>query len=44
MVAREWLGKPISMLVFGLGYLSIMTDKENRGWHDKIADTHVVED
>jgi uncharacterized RDD family membrane protein YckC len=44
MVAREWIGKPISMLVFGLGYLSVATDKENRGWHDKIADTHVVED
>jgi uncharacterized RDD family membrane protein YckC len=44
MVLREWIGKTISLMVFCLGFLSIATDKENRGWHDKIADTHVVED
>lgn len=44
MVVREWIGKPISFLVFGLGYLWILIDENNQGWHDKLVDTYVVED
>lgn len=39
---REVVGKFISSLVFGLGYLWILWDKEKQGWHDKIANTVVV--
>ena len=41
---REWIGKLISVLplVVPLGFLWVMFDKENRGWHDKIADTKVI--
>jgi uncharacterized RDD family membrane protein YckC len=39
---REWPGKAISILALGLGYITILFDKENRGWHDKIAKTRVV--
>lgn len=44
MVIREWIGKPISMLIFCLGYLWILIDQDNQGWHDKLVDTYVVED
>ncbi|HEY40841.1 MAG TPA: hypothetical protein G4O18_03165 [Dehalococcoidia bacterium] len=39
---REILGKFISGAVFCLGYLWIAIDEEKRGWHDSIANTHVV--
>ena len=41
---REWIGKLISVLplVVPLGFLWVLFDKENRGWHDKIADTKVI--
>ena len=38
----RYVGTIISALVIGIGYLWIMIDKENQGWHDKIADTYVV--
>ena len=44
MLVREWIGKPISMVVFCLGYLWILIDQDNQGWHDKLVDTYVVED
>jgi hypothetical protein len=44
MLVREWIGKPISMFVFCLGYLWILVDQDNQGWHDKLVDTYVVED
>jgi hypothetical protein len=44
MLAREWIGKPISMVVFCLGYVWILIDQDNQGWHDKLVDTYVVED
>lgn len=44
MMLREWIGKPISMFVMGLGYLWILIDENNQGWHDHMFDTYVVED
>ena len=43
-ILRESLGKLISALplVVPLGFLWVLFDKENRGWHDKIADTKVI--
>ncbi len=42
MLAREWIGKPISGLFFLLGYLWILFDRDSQGWHDKLVSTYVV--
>jgi uncharacterized RDD family membrane protein YckC len=42
MFIREWIGKFISGLVFGLGYLWILLDRDRQGWHDKLVSTYVV--
>lgn len=42
MLFREWIGKWISGLIFSLGYLWILFDKDNQGWHDKLASTYVA--
>jgi len=42
MVLRETIGKFCSAIVFYLGFLWIIWDKNQQGWHDKIADTLVV--
>lgn len=39
---REILGKMISVLVLGLGYLWVIWDGKKQAWHDKIAGTYVV--
>ena len=39
---REVVGKWISGLAFGLGYLWVAFDEKKQGWHDKIAGTLVV--
>lgn len=39
---REIIGKWVSGLVFGLGYLWVAFDPKKQGWHDKIAGTLVV--
>jgi uncharacterized RDD family membrane protein YckC len=44
MLAREWIGKFISGLVFGLGYLWILFDKDRQAWHDKLMSTYVITD
>ena len=33
----------LSSLLLGLGYLWMLWDKDSQTWHDKIADTFVVE-
>lgn len=38
----RWLGYVPSGLVLGLGYLAMLWDSENRCWHDRMANTHVV--
>ena len=39
---REVVGKWISGLVFGLGYIWVAFDPKKQGWHDKLAGTYVV--
>ncbi len=39
---RELLGKIVSWLVLMLGFIWILFDEKNQGWHDKIASTVVV--
>jgi uncharacterized RDD family membrane protein YckC len=41
-VIARMIGYLISGLVFGLGYLWILWDKQRQGWHDKLAKTYVV--
>lgn len=39
---REVVGKFVSAIVFGLGYLWMLWDKDKQTWHDKIAGTIVI--
>lgn len=43
MLLREWIVKRASAYVFYLGFIWILIDDKNRGWHDKILDTYVVD-
>ena len=43
MLIRETIGRLISSLVFSLGLLWILIDKDNQAWHDKLMRTYVVE-
>ena len=43
MLGREWIGKSLSGLLGGLGYIWILIDRDNQGWHDKLVATFVVE-
>jgi len=43
MLLREWIGKWLSSLVLGLGFLWILFDKDRQGWHDKLGSTYVVQ-
>jgi len=43
MLIREWIGKAISGMILSLGYLWILFDQDNQGWHDKLVSTYVVE-
>lgn len=43
MFFREMIGKQISAVVFGLGYISILIDQNHQAWHDKIFNTLVIE-
>jgi uncharacterized RDD family membrane protein YckC len=38
----RYLGKVISGLALGLGYLWMLWDPQRQTWHDKIANTFVV--
>lgn len=42
VILRETIGKLISTIPFGLGFLWVAWDAKKQGWHDKIADTLVV--
>ena len=42
MLIREWIGKLVSAAVLSLGFVWILIDKENQGWHDKLMRTFVV--
>lgn len=39
---REIVGKFVSSIVCGLGFIWIGFDERKQGWHDKIADTFVI--
>ena len=41
-VLRETLGKFVSWLVFGIGFLTVAWDGKKQGWHDRMAQTYVV--
>jgi hypothetical protein len=43
MLFREWIVKKASEAIFLLGYIWVLIDEKNRGWHDKILDTYVVD-
>jgi uncharacterized RDD family membrane protein YckC len=38
----RWIGRLVSLIVFGLGYLWMLWDKEKQTWHDKMANAVVV--
>ncbi|MBL8148413.1 MAG: RDD family protein [Blastocatellia bacterium] len=42
VLIRHLFGYPISLLVFALGFLWLLWDRKQQGWHDKIARTLVV--
>jgi uncharacterized RDD family membrane protein YckC len=42
MFLREIVGRILSGLIFGLGYLWALIDKNGQAWHDKLAGTVVV--
>ena len=44
MFIREIIGKAISGFIFGLGFIWILIDVENQGWHDKLITSVVIDD
>ena len=36
MFLREIIGKAISSMVLSLGFIWILLDDKNQGWHDKL--------
>ena len=42
MLIRELVGKAISGMILSLGFLWILFDRDNQGWHDKLVSTYVV--
>lgn len=42
VMVREWIGKPLCSLPFGLGYLWVGWNKKKQGWQDLIAHTFVI--
>ena len=44
LIIRESIGKFLSTIVLGLGFILAGFDKKKQGWHDKLAKTVVVYD
>jgi uncharacterized RDD family membrane protein YckC len=42
MLVRELIGKTRSSIVFDLGFIWVLLDREHQGWHDKPVRTWVV--
>ena len=42
LLLREWVGKFLSGIVFGLGFLWVGFDEKKQGWHDKLGHTLVI--
>jgi uncharacterized RDD family membrane protein YckC len=43
-IMRHIVGYPLSILVLGLGLIWTLWDRNQQGWHDKLAKTIVVND
>lgn len=43
MVIRQTVGKLLSFSILNLGFIWIIIDNENQGWHDKILDCVVID-
>ena len=41
MLLRETIGKIVSGMIFSLGYIWVLIDKDRQAWHDKLAGTYV---
>ena len=41
-VVIRYVGYHVNSLIFGLGWLWALWDKNSQGWHDKLASTYVV--
>ncbi|MEN8252962.1 MAG: RDD family protein [Patescibacteria group bacterium] len=41
VIFREYICKPVSFLLFGLGMIAILFDKDHQAWHDKLSGTYV---
>jgi uncharacterized RDD family membrane protein YckC len=44
VLVRHLIGYPLSLLPFGLGFIWALWDSKHQGWHDKIANTIVIND
>lgn len=42
VIYRETVGKYLSAVIFSIGYLLIIVDKEKKALHDRLADTKVI--
>lgn len=42
ILLRHLVGYPLSLLCAGLGFLWIIVDAKQRGWHDRLAGTLIV--
>ncbi|MGG4496228.1 RDD family protein [Brevibacillus reuszeri] len=42
VLLREVIGKTLSLLPFGLGYMWVGWNPQKQGWHDLIAKTYVI--
>jgi uncharacterized RDD family membrane protein YckC len=43
-ILRETIGKFISSSICSLGYIWILIDESNQGWHDKLVNSLVIDD
>jgi S1-C subfamily serine protease/uncharacterized RDD family membrane protein YckC len=43
VILRETIGRILSIVVFGWGYISIVFNSKKQGWHDRLAGTYVME-
>lgn len=43
MIFRQTFGKLLSFSILNLGFIWIIIDNENQGWHDKMLDCVVVD-
>lgn len=44
MLVREVIGKALSSLVLGIGFLWILFDQDKQGWHDKLIGSIVCKE